>query len=88
MRWNQIIGRDVVDTSNAESLGTVDGFVIDPDASAVVAILVGGQAVSWSDADGIGRTPSPSPAPTSSTTSDRTSSDGPSRGPATPSASG
>ena len=54
MRWNQIIGHDVVDTSTAESLGTIDGCVVDPERSAVVAILVGHRAVSWSDADGIG----------------------------------
>ncbi len=54
MRWTAILGHSVVDTKTAETVGTIDALVADPDASQVVAFLVAGRAVSWSDAGGIG----------------------------------
>lgn len=54
MRWSEAIGRDVVDTSTAEVVGTVDDLVLDPPRGVVAAIAVGDRVVSWSDAEGIG----------------------------------
>lgn len=54
MRWTDILGRDVIDTTTAESVGSIDGLVADPATSSVAAIVVGGRTISWSDSAGIG----------------------------------
>ncbi len=54
MRWKTALGREVVDTSTAESTGSLDGMVADPTASRITALIVGDQIVTWEDAGGIG----------------------------------
>jgi sporulation protein YlmC with PRC-barrel domain len=54
MRWHDVRGHRVVDTTSAEAVGTLDGLVIDPDAHRVVDLVVGDRVLRWSDADGIG----------------------------------
>lgn len=55
MRWKRALGKDVVNTESAETTGAVDGLVVDPETSKVVAMVVGDKVVSWTDAEGIGR---------------------------------
>lgn len=57
MRWQQTIGKNVIDTSTAESIGKVDGLILDPAESRIVGVLMANKVVSWSDmgsADGAG----------------------------------
>ncbi|CAN5572723.1 MAG: PRC-barrel domain-containing protein [Iamia sp.] len=54
MRWTEILGHDVIDTSTAESVGSIDGLVADPEKSTIAAIVVGAWVIEWSDAAGIG----------------------------------
>jgi sporulation protein YlmC with PRC-barrel domain len=54
MRWRDARHRDVVDTATAQRIGRLDGLVVDPDASAIVGVVVGERVVDWSDAGGIG----------------------------------
>ncbi len=54
MRWRNALGREVVDTSTAETIGHVDAMVLDASASSIVGMVVGNQVVSWSDTGGIG----------------------------------
>lgn len=54
MRWKQALGKEVIDTGSAETVGKVDGLIADPETSTVVAFVVGNKVVSWSDAGGIG----------------------------------
>lgn len=54
MRWRAALGHEVVDTSTAETIGRVSGFVIDHDGSAAVGIIVGERVVDWADAGGVG----------------------------------
>lgn len=54
MRWKRALGKEVVNTESAETAGKVDGLVVDPEASKVVAMVLGDKVVSWTDAKGIG----------------------------------
>ncbi len=54
MRWRAALGREVVDTSSAKKVGTVAGLVLDPEASEIVAMVVGSEVIGWKDAGGIG----------------------------------
>lgn len=58
MRFSEAAGRQVVSTATAETVGKVDGFVVDPRSQAVVALSVkktdGGDTVVWTDIVGFG----------------------------------
>ncbi len=54
MRWKQAMKRDVVDTEKAETIGKLSGMVADPSSAKIVAMVVGDQIISWTDANGIG----------------------------------
>lgn len=54
MRWKKALGRNIVNTSTAESAGKVEGFVIDPSTHTIVSIISGDGIVDWSDTGGIG----------------------------------
>lgn len=54
MRWTDILGHDVIDTTTAESVGKIKGLVADPQATSIAGIVVEDRVVSWSDASGIG----------------------------------
>lgn len=54
MRWKHAMGREVVDTRTAETVGKIGGFVVEPADSKIAAVIVGSKIVSWSDAGGIG----------------------------------
>ncbi len=55
MRWKPAKGRKAVNTSSGENLGTLSGFVADPDTSHLVALVIGDQVIAWADAGGIGK---------------------------------
>ena len=55
MRWKQAIGKEVINTETAETIGKVDGLIADPESSTVVAFVVGDKVVSWSDSGGMGQ---------------------------------
>lgn len=42
MRWRSALGRDVVDTSSAKTIGTVEALVIEPETRRVTALVVAG----------------------------------------------
>lgn len=58
MRFSDATGRKVVSTSTAETVGKVDGFVVDPKSRAVLAVQVkrsrGGDTLAWSDITAFG----------------------------------
>ena len=58
MRFSDAIGRKVVGTATAETVGKVDGFVVDPRSRAVLAVEVkkshGGDTLAWSDITAFG----------------------------------
>lgn len=54
MRWKKALGRNIINTSTAESAGKVEGFVIDPAQQAIMAIISGDGVINWSDTGGIG----------------------------------
>lgn len=54
MRWQRALRTAVVDTATAQPIGRVDNLVVDPDATQIVAIVVGDKVVGFSDAGGIG----------------------------------
>jgi sporulation protein YlmC with PRC-barrel domain len=58
MRFSEASGRKVVSTSSAETVGKIDGFVIDPQRRAVVAVecrkTAGGDVLAWPDIVGFG----------------------------------
>lgn len=54
MRWKKALGRSVISTESAESIGQVDGFVVDPSSHKITAIVVGDKIAAWSDCGGIG----------------------------------
>ncbi len=58
MRFSQAKGRKVVSTSTAETVGRIDGFVVDPRARAVLALQVGkadsGDTLRWERVVGFG----------------------------------
>lgn len=58
MRFSEAGGRKVVSTATAETVGKVDGFVVDPKERAVVALSLkktdSGDTVMWSDIVGFG----------------------------------
>lgn len=54
MRWKKALGRTIINTSTAESAGKVEGFVVDPAAHKIVAIMSGDGVIDWSDTGGIG----------------------------------
>ncbi|HTC68221.1 MAG TPA: PRC-barrel domain-containing protein [Acidothermaceae bacterium] len=53
MRFSDAVGRQVVSTSTATTVGKVDEFVVDPRRHAVIAVLLkkteGGDTLLWSD---------------------------------------
>ena len=53
MRFSDATGRKVVSTATAETVGKIDGFVVDPKSRAVLAVQVkksdGGDTLAWSD---------------------------------------
>ncbi len=53
MRFTDAVGRQVVSTSTAATVGKVDEFVVDPQRQAVVAVLLkkadSGSTLAWSD---------------------------------------
>jgi len=53
MRFSEALGRQVVSTSTAETVGVVDEFVVDPRRRAVVALSLkktdGGDTLLWTD---------------------------------------
>lgn len=55
MRWTEARGREVLDTTTAQTVGTLDMLVIDPDRAAITALVVDDDIIEWSDAGGIGR---------------------------------
>lgn len=58
MRFSEATGRKVVSTTSAETIGTIGGFVVDPQRRAVVAIECkktdSGDILMWSDIVGFG----------------------------------
>jgi sporulation protein YlmC with PRC-barrel domain len=54
MRWHDVRGHRVVDTTSAEAVGTLDGLVIDPDGHRVADLVIGDRVLCWSDSHGIG----------------------------------
>lgn len=54
MRWKRAVGMSVISTETAESIGTVDGFVVDAAASTLTGIVVAGEIIAWSTSEGIG----------------------------------
>lgn len=58
MRFSEAAGRKVVSTATAQTVGKVDGFVVDPKERAVVALSLkktdDGDTVMWSDIVGFG----------------------------------
>lgn len=54
MRWKKALGRNIINTSTAESAGKVEGFVVDPTRQAIVAIISGDGIIDWTDTGGIG----------------------------------
>lgn len=58
MRFTECLGRDVVTTSDAATIGTVAGFVVDPSSSRVAALVVDGgdqPIVAWEDLASFGQ---------------------------------
>lgn len=55
MRWRRTAGKEVVDTSTAQTVGHLDALVIDPATTRVTALVVGDRVLSWDDTGGIGR---------------------------------
>ena len=58
MRFSDATGRKVVSTSTAETVGKIDGFVVDPKSRAVLAVQVKkshrGDTLAWSDITAFG----------------------------------
>lgn len=58
MRFSEAVGRKVVSTGSAETVGKVDGFVVDPESRAVIALALkktdGGDTLPWSNIVGFG----------------------------------
>ncbi len=58
MRFSEATGRKIVSTTSAETVGKIDGFVVDPQRRAVVAIECkktdSGEILLWSDIVGFG----------------------------------
>ncbi|CAN5635754.1 hypothetical protein BH11ACT8_BH11ACT8_34490 [soil metagenome] len=58
MRYSELKGRKLVDTTSAETVGKVDGFLIDPETRAVVALefkkTEHGSVVAWADLTAVG----------------------------------
>ena len=54
MRWTEALRRDVVNTVSAETIGQLDGIVVDAGASRISGLVVGGRIVEWGSAGGIG----------------------------------
>jgi sporulation protein YlmC with PRC-barrel domain len=57
MRFSEASGHKIVSTSSAETVGRVDGFVVDPAARSVVAVLVkksDGNTLRWNDITAFG----------------------------------
>lgn len=58
MRFSEASGRKVVSTTSAETVGKVDGFIVDPQRRAVVAVqckkTAGGDVLPWPDIVGFG----------------------------------
>ncbi len=58
MRCSEALGRKVVSTSTADTVGVVQGFVVDPEAAAVLAVGLkkteSGDTLYWSDITAFG----------------------------------
>ncbi len=59
MRISETIGRKIVSTSSAETVGTVDNLIVDPKRHSVVAVQVkkaasGGDALPWNEITAFG----------------------------------
>ena len=54
MRWKKALGKNVINTQTAETAGKVDGLVADPGSSTIVAMVVDGKILPWTDANGMG----------------------------------
>jgi uncharacterized protein YrrD len=57
MRFTEAIGRKIVSTSTAATVGKVSGFVVDPAVSSVVALQVkasSGEVLRWSELTAFG----------------------------------
>lgn len=57
MRFTEAMGRKVVSTSSAATVGKVSDFVVDPDLSSVVALRLkggSGEVLRWSDLTAFG----------------------------------
>ncbi|MCD9623410.1 PRC-barrel domain-containing protein [Rhabdothermincola salaria] len=55
MRWRRTLGIDVIDTSDASKVGSVDGIVVDVDSSRCVGVVTGAGVIGWDDSGGVGR---------------------------------
>jgi len=55
MRWKQAIGKEVINTESAETIGKVDGLIADHESSSIVGFVVGDKVVTWSDSGGMGQ---------------------------------
>lgn len=57
MRFSEARKREVVATGTASSVGRIEGFVVDPNARAIVALRIGkadGDTLAWSDVTSFG----------------------------------
>jgi sporulation protein YlmC with PRC-barrel domain len=55
MRWRQTVGRDVVETTSASTLGSVEGLVVDVGNHRLSGVVMAGGIVPWSTFGSVGR---------------------------------
>ena len=57
MKFSETLGRTVLDTSSAKTIGSVDGFIVDPASSAIVSLIIKGgdhDLLPWSSLESFG----------------------------------